>query len=107
MTSHPLIPKMVDNVIYLDFTKMPKYSGSDFALLVTCSLSRYTRFFPMTKRCNGETVLKELFKGWIQVYGLAKLVHSDRDIGFTSDLLTKIRNREHRRTPREVDDELP
>ena len=63
---------------------MPKYSGHDFALLVTCGLSRFTRVFPPTKRCDGETGLKELFEGWIQVYGLPKLFHGGKDIRFTS-----------------------
>ena len=68
---------MVNSVLYLDFTEMPKYSGHDFALLVTCGLRRYTRVFPLTKRCDGETVLKELFEGWIQAYRMPKLIHSD------------------------------
>ena len=55
-------------MLYLDFTEMPKYPGHDFALLVTRGLSRFTRVCPLTKRCDGETVLKELFKGWIQAY---------------------------------------
>ena len=63
LTAHLPIPRMVNSVLYLDFTEMPKYSGHDFALLVTCGLSRYTRVFPLTKRCDGETVLKELFEG--------------------------------------------
>ena len=85
LTAHLPIPRMVNSVLYLDFTEMPKYSGHDFALLVTCGLSRYTRVFPLTKRCNGETVLKELFEGWIQAYGMPKRIHSDRDIRFTSN----------------------
>ena len=76
---------MVNSVLYLDFTELPKYSGHDFALLVTCGLSRYTRVFLLTKRCDGETVLKELYEGWIQAYGMRKQIHSDRDIRFTSN----------------------
>ena len=75
---------MVNSVLYLDFTEMPKYSGYDFGLLVTCELSRFTRVFPLTKKCDGETVLKELFEGWIQAYGMPKRIHSDRGIIFTS-----------------------
>ena len=77
---------MVNGLLYLDFTEMPKYSGHDFALLVTCRLSRFTRVFPLTKRCNGETVLKELFEGWIQAYRMPKRMHSDRYIRFTSNM---------------------
>ena len=52
-------------MLYLDFTKMPKYSGHDLALLVTFGLSTLARVFPLMKRCDGETVLKQLFEGWI------------------------------------------
>ena len=85
LTAHLPIPRMVNSVLYLDFTEMPKYSGHDFALLVTCGLSSYTRVFPLTKKCDGQTVLKELFEGWIQDYGMPKRIHSDRDIRFTSN----------------------
>ena len=45
---------------------------------------RYSRVFPLTKKVDGEGVLKEIFEGWVQVYGLPKIIHSDQDIRFTS-----------------------
>ena len=72
-------------MLYLDFTELPKYSEHDFAPLVTCGLSRFTRVFPLTKRCDGETILKELFEGWIQPYGMLKWMHCDGDIRFTAN----------------------
>ena len=62
--AHLPTPKMVNSMLYLDFTEMPKYGGHHFALLVTCGLSTFTRVFPLTKKCDGETMLKELFEGW-------------------------------------------
>ena len=85
LTAHLPIPRMVNSVLYLYFRNMPKYSGHDFALLVTCGLSRYTRVFPLTTKCDGGTVLKEVFEGWIQAYGMPKRIRSDRDIRFTSN----------------------
>ena len=40
--------------------------------------------FPLTKEADGEGVLKKIFEGWAQVYGLPKIIHSDEDIRFTS-----------------------
>ena len=71
-------------MLYPDFTEMLKYSGHDFALLVTFGLSKFTRVFPLTKRCDGEAVLKELFEGVIQAYGMPKPIHTDGDIRFAS-----------------------
>ena len=32
--------------IHVDYTEMPKFRGYDFALVVTCGLTRFTRVFP-------------------------------------------------------------
>ena len=40
--------------------------------------------FPLAKKVDGEGVLKEIFEGWVQIYGLLKIIHSDQDIRFTS-----------------------
>ena len=84
LTAHMPIPRMVNSVLYLEFAEMPKYSGHNFALLVTCGLSRFTRVFPLTKKCDGGTVFKELLESWIQANGMPNWIHSDRDIRFTS-----------------------
>ena len=33
---------------------MPKLGGYDFALVVTCGLTRFTRVFPCTRHITGE-----------------------------------------------------
>ena len=78
------IPNQMNSILYVDFMELPKFAGHDFALLVTDGLSRYSRVFPLTKKVDGEGVLKEIFEGWVQVYGLPKIIHSDQDIRFTS-----------------------
>ena len=45
-----------DSVLYVDYTEMPKLGGYDFALVVTCGLTRFTRVFPCTKHVTGEEV---------------------------------------------------
>ena len=57
--------------------ELPLFAGHDFTLLVTDGLSRYSRVYLLTKKVDGEGVLKEIFEGWIQVYGLPKIIHSD------------------------------
>ena len=78
------IPNQMNSILYVDFMELPKFAGHDFALLVTDGLSRYSRVFPLTKKVDGEGVLKEIFEGRVQVYGLPKIIHSDQDIRFTS-----------------------
>ena len=78
------IPHMVNSVVYLDFMHLPHYAGHNFALMVTCGLSRFARVFPMNKKADSETVLKTLFEEWIQVYGLPKVIHSDQDVRLTA-----------------------
>ena len=41
---------------------MPKFWGYDFALVVTCGLTRVTRVFPCTKNIAGEETIKILLE---------------------------------------------
>ena len=43
-----------NSVLNVDYTEMPKFGGYDFALVVTCGLSRFTRVHPCTKHITGE-----------------------------------------------------
>ena len=43
---------------------MPKFGGNDFALVVTCGLTRFTRVFPCTKHITGEETIKILLEEW-------------------------------------------
>ena len=81
-----LIPNQMNSIFYLDFMELPRFAGHVFVLLVTDELSRYSRVFPLTKKVVGEGVLNEIFEGWVQVYGLSKIIHNDQDIRFTSPI---------------------
>ena len=50
----------IPHCAYLDYTDMPKFGGYDFALVVTCGLTRFTRVFPCTKQITGEETIKIL-----------------------------------------------
>ena len=39
------IPHCANSVLYVDYTEKPKFEGYDFALLVTCGLTRVTSVF--------------------------------------------------------------
>ena len=64
---------------------MPKFGGYDFALLVTCGLTRFTRVFPCTKHITGEETIKILLEEWFCVYGAPKEINSDEDVRVCSD----------------------
>ena len=59
---------------------MPKFGGYDFALVVTCGLTRFTRVFPCTKHITGEETIKILLEEWFCVYGAPKEINSDEDV---------------------------
>ena len=67
---------------------MPKFGGYDFALVVTCGLTRFTRVFPCTKRITGEETIKILLEEWFCVYGAPKEINSDEDVRVRSDTLS-------------------
>ena len=75
-----LIPHCANSVLYVDYTEMPKLGGYDFALVVTCGLTRFTRVFPCTKHINGEETIKILLEEWFCVYGAPKEINSDEDV---------------------------
>ena len=74
-----------NSVLYVDYTDMPKFGGYDFALLVTCGLTRFTRVFPCTKHITGEETIKILLEEWFCVYGGPKEINADEDVGVHSD----------------------
>ena len=74
------IPHCANSVIYVDYTEMPKFGGYDFALVVTCGLTRFTRVFPCTKHITGEETIKILLEEWFCVYGAPKEINSDEDV---------------------------
>ena len=74
------IPHCANSVLYVDYTEMPKFGGYDFALVVTCGLTRFTRVFPRTKHITREETIKILLEEWFCVYGAPKEINSDEDV---------------------------
>ena len=79
------IPHCANSVLYVYYTEMPKFEGYDFALVVTCGLTRFTRVFPCTKHITGEETIKILLEEWFCVYGAPKEINSDEDVRVRSD----------------------
>ena len=79
------IPHCANSVLCVDYTEMPKFGGYDFALVVTCGLTRFTRMFPCTKHIAGEETIKILLEVWLCVYGAPKEISSDEDVRVRSD----------------------
>ena len=78
--SMPPIPHCANSVLYVDYTEVPKFGGHDFALVVTCGLTRFTRVFPCTKHITGEETIKILLEEWFCVSGAPKEINSDEDV---------------------------
>ena len=64
---------------------MPKFRGYDFADVVTCGVTRFTRVFPCTKHITGEENIKILLEEWFCVYWAPKQINSDEDVRVHSD----------------------
>ena len=55
------IPYCANSLLYVDFIHgLPRFSGYDSCLVVTCGLSRFTRVFPCNKKVTGEQTVKLL-----------------------------------------------
>ena len=57
------VSKQMNSILYVDFLELPEFAGHDFALLVTDGLSCHSGVFSLTRRVDGEEVLKEIFEG--------------------------------------------
>ena len=79
------IPHFANSVVYVDYTEMPKFGGYDFALVVTCGLTRFTRVFPCTRHITGEETIKILLEQWFCVYGAPKGINSDEEVRVRSN----------------------
>ena len=74
------IPDCANSVLYVDYTEMPNFGGYDFALVVTCAMTRFTRLFPCTKHIIGEETIKIHLEEWFCVYGAPKENNSDQEV---------------------------
>ena len=79
------IPHCANSVLYVDYTEMPKLGGYDFALVVTCWLTRFTRVYPCTKHITGEETIKILLEQWFCVYVALKEINPHEDVRVRSD----------------------
>ena len=66
------IPHCANGVLYVDYIEMPKFGGYDFALVLTCGLTRFTRVFLYTTHITSEETIKIILKEWFSVYGAPK-----------------------------------
>ena len=74
------IPHCATSALYVTYTEMPNFRVYDFALVVTCGLTRFTMVFPCTKHITGEQTIKLLLEEWFCVYGATKEINSDEDV---------------------------
>ena len=80
------IPYCANSFLCVDFIHgLPRFSGCDRCLVVTCGLSRFTRVFPCNKKITVEQTLKMLVEQWFEPYAAPKQVHSDEDVRIRSD----------------------
>ena len=64
------IPYCANSLLYADFIhSVPRFSGYDSCLVVTCDLSRFTRVFSCHKKITGEQTVKMLIAQWFEPYG--------------------------------------
>ena len=64
---------------------MLKFGSYDFALVVTCGLTRFARVFPCSKHITGEETIKILLEQSFRVYRAPKEINSDEDVSVRSD----------------------
>ena len=79
-----------NSVLYVHYMEMPKFTGNDYALVVTCGLTSFTRVFPCTKHITGEETIKILLEEWFCVYGARKEINSDADTGWYKRVLKSL-----------------
>ena len=79
------IPHFANSVLYVDYTEMPKIGDYNFALVVTCGLTTFTREIPCTTHITGGETIKILLEGWFNVYRAPKEINSNEDVTVHSD----------------------
>ena len=79
------IPHWANSVLYVDYTEMPNFWGNDFAGVVTCGLTRFTRMSSCHKHVSWEENIKILLKELFYVYGAPTEIDSHQDVRVCSD----------------------
>ena len=80
------IPHSANNVLYVDYTEVPKFGFCDFTLSVTCGLTRFTGVFSCTKHITGKVTIKILLEECFSVYSASKKVNSEKMSEYTQRL---------------------
>ncbi|KAG8501067.1 hypothetical protein CXB51_003130 [Gossypium anomalum] len=85
------IPEQVFEDLCLDFiVGLPKSNEKETILVVINCLSKYAHFFSLPKKFDSKTVAKVLIQGVVKLHGIPKLLVSDRDRVFTSEIWTEM-----------------
>ena len=79
------IPHCANSVLHVDYIEMPNFGGYDFALVVTCGLTRFTRVFSCTKHITSEETIKIFLEEWSCVYGAPGEINSYEVVRVRSD----------------------
>ena len=74
------IPYCRNSVMYVDFVAQKKFGGYNNVLVVTCTLTRYTRVFPFGTRCTSEDVVETLVETQFKDCAAPKEMSSDEDV---------------------------
>ena len=69
------MPHCANSVHYVDYTEMHKFGGYEFAVVVSCWPTRFTRVLPCTKHITGKETIKILLEEWFCVYGAPKEIN--------------------------------
>ena len=73
--------------ICIDITgPLPECKGFRYILGVIDVFSRYTMLIPL-KNINSKYVVNKLFKRWISLFGIPRIIHSDNGTQFKSDFM--------------------
>jgi hypothetical protein len=69
----------------MDFvTHLPLSDGYDSIFTIVDRFSKFVRFIPIQSTYDAPKIAQLLFDNWICIYGMPKVIVSDRDSRFTS-----------------------
>ena len=79
------ISNCANSVLYVDYTEMPNFRGYDFALVVSCGMTRFAPVLPCTQHIPREETIKIHLGEWFCVYGTPPEINSDENVTVRSD----------------------
>ena len=63
--------------------------GEKFILGIIDNFSKYSALIPL-KTATAEQVAKAMYKNWIAIFGVPKVIHTDRGTEFENQLITDL-----------------